>query len=86
MAVYERPQLVLSERDRKFVAELQETVSAWLRDSSEPTLTLPAVNSYLRMLQYRELEAARGGADGTGGFYVQKARISGCLTSCSFAF
>ncbi len=37
------------------MAELRATVTAWLGATSEPQLALPAVNSFLRMLQYREL-------------------------------
>lgn len=69
----------LTERDATFVADLVAQVGAWLRaPDAPPTLALPPVNAYLRMLTYRELERPQfGGADGSPGFYVQRTHGAG---------
>lgn len=72
-----RSGLVLSERDQKFLQELVAGVRSWLEGNAEPTLALPPVNSYLRMLQYRELEKFEFEEDGHRGFYVQRVRALG---------
>jgi poly(A)-specific ribonuclease len=69
--------LRLTPEDQRFVSELHATVSAWLGATEEPQLVLPAVNSFLRMLQYRELAKPQFGNPQHPGFYVTRLEGGG---------
>ncbi|PRW61321.1 poly(A)-specific ribonuclease PARN isoform X3 [Chlorella sorokiniana] len=65
----ERSEVLVSKpEDVAFVGQLVAEVEAW-RQAEDPSLELPAVNAYQRLLQYQELRRL-GNAPG---FYVERA-------------